>query len=278
MSLGWGGCVVVMGAIASDQVIVLVGAFAGGLGVALTLGLRVVRSEALLARTRLELEQAMLAAERARIARDMHDILGHSLTAIAVKADLTERLLKVDVGRAAVEVGDIRDVSRQALADLRATTSGLREVSLGGEIAAARAVMVAVGIELRAPARLGPLPDEDATVLGYVVREAVTNVARHADATWCSIEVTGVGVTIRDNGRGLGERAAGSGLTGLAERVNAAGGTLSVTEREGGGVVVLARLGTVAEPEAAAVRDACDRLGKTHPAERPTHLTASRSA
>ena len=176
-----------------------------------------------------------VAAERERIGRDLHDILGHSLTTIAVKADLAERLTGRDPGAAAAQVRELATVARQALKDVRATAAGMREVRLASEIAAARSVLTAAGVEPRTPVALPPLDDADSELLGYAVREAITNVVRHAGATSCTIEADRGGVRIADNGGGFDRgRGGGNGLTGLRERAERAGAAFDVqTSPEG---------------------------------------------
>ncbi len=169
-----------------------------------------------------------VAAERERIGRDLHDILGHSLTTIAVKADLAQRLVGRSDEAARAEIGSLAEVARQALADVRATASGMREVRLAAEVASARSVLDAAGVECRTPSALPVLDDARSEACGYVVREAVTNVVRHAGARVCTIEADERSVTITDDGRGMPGDAARSGLRGLAERVVASGGVLDV--------------------------------------------------
>lgn len=127
-----------VGMLTRDDVLVFFGAMAVALVLAISLSLRLARSEAALAQTRLELEQAMLAAERERIARDMHDILGQSLTAIALKGDVVDRALERNADLARTELSELRTIARSALTDLRATTTGLRTVEINTEIASAR--------------------------------------------------------------------------------------------------------------------------------------------
>lgn len=167
-------------------------------------------------------------AERERISRDLHDILGHSLTAITVKADLARRLIQKGDGRAEQEVTELGQVARQALADVRATASGMREVRLSTELASARSVLEAAGVECQTPSALPLLTDQQSEIFGYVLREAVTNVVRHAQATLCRITVDGGRLTISDDGRGLPPKAERRGLAGLAERLEAFGGSLAV--------------------------------------------------
>lgn len=180
-----------------------------------------------------------VAAERERIGRDLHDILGHSLTTIAIKADLTRRLLGRDDDAARAEVESLATVARQALGDVRATASGMREVRLATEIASARSVLAAAGVEAITPTAMPVLDDQRSELFGYVLREAVTNVVRHAEATTCTITCDDARVTISDDGRGLGGRAVrngrnGSGLAGLRTRIEEAGGTLLVESAPSG--------------------------------------------
>jgi two-component system sensor histidine kinase DesK len=215
--------------------------------------------------TRDELARAAVAAERARIGRDLHDILGHSLTAIAVKAGLARRLLDRsrdgaagDTASAATEIGDVERLAREALSDVRATAAGYRDVSLAGELAVARSVLTAAGIHAELPTAVDDVQPSGREVFGFVVREAVTNVLRHSGASRCNIELTRASVQITDDGRGPARGGArvmgadlpgvarsdgdvrGGGLRGLAERVQATGGTLTAGPLAGGGFRVLA--------------------------------------
>ena len=176
-----------------------------------------------LQRTRQELANAAVAAERTRIGRDLHDILGHSLTAIAVKAGLARRLLEQGADGAVSEIGDIERMAREALADVRATASGFREISLGSEISVAASVLRAAGIRAVLPQAVEHVDPAARQLFGYVVREAVTNVVRHSRATSCTITVGTETVEIRDDGIGAARaNPTGSGLTGLSERVREA--------------------------------------------------------
>lgn len=192
-----------------------------------------------LRRTRDELAVAAVAAERERIGRDLHDILGHSLTAIAVKAGLARRLIGRDDAAAATEIGEVEVLAREALADVRATASGFREVSLAAELAVAGSVLQAAGIAAHLPASVDDVDPTVRVLFGYVVREAVTNVVRHAHARTCTVTVGPGWVEVVDDG--IGDVApAGTGLAGLADRARAAGGTLVAGPRPGGGFRVRA--------------------------------------
>ncbi|WP_227980647.1 sensor histidine kinase [Nocardia spumae] len=177
--------------------------------------------------------------ERNRVARDVHDILGHSLTVITVKTELAQRLLESDPARAGQEMADVERLAREALAGVRDTVGGLREVTLHGEIANARTALRAAGIDADLPDP-ADLPDRKAEIFGWVLREAVTNVVRHSGARHCRVRVEGARIEIRDDGAGSAGAVFGSGLTGLGERVRAAGGVLTVDSPPDGGVLIAA--------------------------------------
>ncbi len=216
---------------------------AAGMGLATAAGMEAGAAQGRAQRAEQRVATLSVAAERERIGRDLHDILGHSLTAISIKAGLAARLVDLDPAAAKAQIAEIEQVSRQALADVRTTASGMREVRLATEIASARSVLLAAGIESRMPSALPPLSDQASELLGYVVREAVTNVVRHSRAGVCTVVVEPAAVEIRDDGRGLptGVRS-GSGLDGLRSRVETTGGTLQVGAGESGGTVVRAEL------------------------------------
>ncbi|MFI6151168.1 sensor histidine kinase [Kitasatospora sp. NPDC051170] len=172
-----------------------------------------------------EVERLASEAERNRIARDLHDLLGHSLTAITVKARLAQRLAPKDLPGAVAEMEAVETLSRQALTDVRAAVTGYREVTVAGELARARELLRAAGIVADLPTATDAVAPAQRELLGWVVREGITNVVRHARATRCTVTLTATSAEIRDDGRG-GEGTAGGGLTGLRERVAAAGGTV----------------------------------------------------
>jgi two-component system sensor histidine kinase DesK len=196
--------------------------------------------------TREQLAVAAVAAERERIGRDLHDILGHSLTAIAVKAGLARRLLGRDDAAAAVEIGDVERLAREALADVRATASGFREVSLATELAVAKVVLRAAGIQAVLPQAVDDVDPANRELFGFVVREAVTNVVRHSQAMTCIVTLGSDFVEIADDGvggrsvsdDGTGHPANGIGLSGLADRIAARGGALNAGPRPGGGFLL----------------------------------------
>jgi two-component system sensor histidine kinase DesK len=182
-----------------------------------------------------EVERLAAERERGRVARDIHDILGHSLTVITVKSELAGRLVDADPARAKAEMAEVESLARGALADVRATVTGFRGVSVSGELAAARAALAAADIALDAPATTDAVAPQYRELAGWVVREGVTNVVRHAKARRCRIRLEPGRVSVEDDGMGPGASASGTGLTGLRERVDAAGGILSVGRSELGG-------------------------------------------
>jgi two-component system sensor histidine kinase DesK len=199
---------------------------------------QVIARGADLAYAREQLAELAVVAERDRVARDMHDILGHSLTVIAVKAELALRLMSLDPGRARQEVADVERLARQSLADVRETVGGLRRVTLAGELAGARTALQAAGIDAFLPATIDDVPGGRDELYGWVVREGTTNVIRHSGATRCEIRLRPNGVEVLDDGHGADpgiHHDGGHGLRGLSERVEAAGGALSAGPRAAGG-------------------------------------------
>ena len=220
-----------------------------------------ITNEALLnqrARSRLAVSE-----ERLRFARDMHDLLGHSLSALAVKSELAERLLPRDAGRAAEEMTEVQELARKALQQVRDAVRGYREVDLPEEVGAARGVLEANGtrVEVHGVEDLR-VPRATATLVAWVVREGATNVLRHSNADVCRIgfgfeegptpAATALVVEMfNDRVRGGGD-AAGNGLTGLRERVSEAGGTLTARATGNGGFLLRVVLPGVSEPPAVA--------------------------
>lgn len=188
----------------------------------------IVRANRALADARAEVARLAAENERTRIARDLHDLLGHSLTTITVKAGLARRLAdRHDNERAATEIAEVEELSRHALADVRAAVAGHRDVTLAGEIATAREVLRAAAVVAELPASVEVVDPALSELFGWVVREGITNVVRHARASHCTITVDRNWIEIVDDGRG-GLSGAGNGLTGLRERVEAAGGTVKI--------------------------------------------------
>jgi two-component system sensor histidine kinase DesK len=187
-------------------------------------------------------EVARLAAneERLRIARDLHDLLGHSLSLIVLKSELAGRVADRDPAATAREVRDIESVARQALADVREAVSGYRRRVLSEELDNARSALAAAAVDAVVRTSGSPLPDPVDGLFGWAVREGVTNVVRHAGAGRCTIEVSRdaghASLEIRDDGTGgVGTQVLGSGLSGLTERVTAAGGHVTAGPAPDGG-------------------------------------------
>ncbi len=181
-------------------------------------------------------ENAELAVEneRTRFARDLHDIFGHSLTVITVKAELAQRLLDVDPERARAELADLERLSRDALSDVRRAVEGYRDLTLPGELTRARTALAAAGIEARLPHAIDEVPSELRELFAWSVREGVTNVLRHSHASTCTIEIDARHVEVRDDGHGTGASAPGSGITGLTERAAAVDAVVSARDLQPG--------------------------------------------
>ncbi|MDX6364168.1 MAG: two-component system, NarL family, sensor histidine kinase DesK [Streptomyces sp.] len=223
-----------------------------------------------------ELARRAVEKERLRFSRDLHDLLGHTLSVIVVKSEAARRLAHRDLTAALVQITDIESVGRQALTEIREAVTGYREGSLATELDRARSALSAAGVEPVVRQSGTPLGPQTEALLGWVVREAVTNVLRHSDATRCGITVDGtperVRLRITDNGtdrrvgngtgnsgtgtstgsgHGHGSGTAyghivdgigGTGLKGLTERLATAGGSLGAGPGPRGGFVVTAEL------------------------------------
>jgi two-component system, NarL family, sensor histidine kinase DesK len=197
------------------------------LGVALTTGtVRIVEDRT--DERRQHQDQLALMAERDRVARDVHDVLGHSLTVVTVKAELAQRLVSVDPARAQAELAEIQVLTRQALAEIRSTVAGLRIVRLTNELESAATALAGAGIAAHLPDDAGVVDPRHRPVLAWALRESVTNVVRHSHANTCRVEVGANWLTVADDGRGLDGQPEGGGLRGLRDRVMAAGGTVAV--------------------------------------------------
>jgi two-component system sensor histidine kinase DesK len=195
-----------------------------------------LRANAALREARAELAERAVADERLRFARDLHDLLGHDLSLIALKAELAGKLLPERADAAAGEIGDIRELTRSALTQVREAVDGYRRPTLPSELAGARVALEAAGIELSVEAPGEPLDPEVESVLAWAVREGATNAIRHSGARRARIVVRPGLLEIADDGRGAPvTRAGGNGLTGLRERVQSVGGTVEAGAGPGGG-------------------------------------------
>lgn len=197
----------------------------------------VIRANAQLRAAREQLAELAVTAERERMARDLHDVLGHSLTTITVKAGLARRLLEGgEQERAAAEVSDVERLGRQALAEVRSTVAANRVASLGRELAGAREALRAAGIEAELPVAIDDVPAERQQVFAHVVREGVTNAIRHSGASRLAVRLTPVSVEVLDDGVGSpAGTPAGHGISGLTERLAAIGGWLDAGPLPDGG-------------------------------------------
>ena len=204
-----------------------------------------------LIRTTIELRQARatvahLAAneERLRLARDLHDLLGHSLSLITLKSELAGRMLPTHPEKAAQQVADIERVSRQALVDVREAVTGYRRPRLAAELAGTQVALTAAGVVARFPqdVPLDGVPEESESALAWALREAVTNVVRHSGADRCAVDLVRretldgptLELSVEDNGSGGTATIPGNGLTGLTERLEKAGGALETTATKHG--------------------------------------------
>jgi two-component system sensor histidine kinase DesK len=208
-----------------------------------------------------ELARLAVAEERLRFARDLHDLLGHSLSVIVVKSELAGRLTGAAPDRAAREVKDIERVAREALREVRDAVSGYRQPRLAEEVEGAREALVAAGISVDVRQAGPPLPTPVEGVLAWAVREGATNVLRHSQARQVGISLASedgaARLEIVDDGRG-GDAdvtgAAGSGLAGLRERVEARHGSVAFGHRPEGGFRLAVTLPLRPSPEQAAAR------------------------
>jgi len=184
-----------------------------------------------------EIEQLAAVAERERIARDLHDVLGHTLSVIVLKAELAGRLIERDPQRAIREIADVEKTARTALSEVREAIGGYRSQGLPAEMEHARSTLQAAGVTLSCESLLPKLNAAEETVLCLAVREAVTNIVRHARATHCRMRFTTsddgfYSLLIADDGAPP-KLQEGNGLRGMRERVQSLGGRLSITAEPG---------------------------------------------
>ncbi|MBO3744552.1 sensor histidine kinase [Streptosporangiaceae bacterium NEAU-GS5] len=190
-----------------------------------------------------------VAEERLRFARDLHDLVGHQLSAIAVKSELAGRLARADAAAAGEEMGEVRTLARTALRELREAVRGYRELDLSAELGSVRGVLEAAGVDCRLHLPYRQVPETVAPVFAWVVREAVTNVLRHSTASRCDITVrfTDAAACLEVRNDGVPSDPAhdskGTGLTGMGERLKAVGGTLIARPTGSGEFVLLAEVG-----------------------------------
>jgi two-component system, NarL family, sensor histidine kinase DesK len=176
-----------------------------------------------------EIEHLAKVAERERIARDLHDVLGHTLSLITLKSELAGKLIDRDPAQAKTEIRDVEQTARQALAEVRQAIGGYRSKGLTAEIKQAKSTLETAGVKVHLQSSPIALPATQESVLALSLREAVTNVVRHAEASHCRVRLERVNghchLEVEDNGRG-GHQIEGNGLRGMRERVEALGGRL----------------------------------------------------
>jgi two-component system sensor histidine kinase DesK len=196
-----------------------------------------VRAAEQLQSTRAELAELSLGRERLRLSRDLHDLLGHSLSAVSLKGDLALRLIDDDPGAAHAEIQELTTLARDTLHQLRSVTHGTHAISLRAELDSAAWVLAAAGVEADVDGTAFELPPAVDEVLAWAVREAVTNVLRHSDASHCRLSIArndGTTVLTVSNDGARTNTTTGTGLTGLAERASSLAGSLA-TDRTSGG-------------------------------------------
>lgn len=203
------------------------------------------QADAALALSHEEVRRLGALTERERIGRDLHDLLGHTLSLVALKSELAAKLMDLDPSAACRELVDVSRVSREALKEVRSAVTGIRAAGLAAELASAHLLLeagrVLLNYELSAPA----LPADVETVLALTVREAVMNIQRHAQARRASVRVLQDGrdavLEIADDGRG-GAITPGNGLSGMRERVESVGGRLRLESTRTGGTRIEVRV------------------------------------
>ncbi|HEX5314061.1 MAG TPA: sensor histidine kinase [Gammaproteobacteria bacterium] len=189
------------------------------------------RQHCALQRSQDEVKRLATAAERERIGRDLHDLLGHTLTLISVKAELAARLAERDLPGATKEIRELEAIARDALAQVREAVGGYRAGGIAGEIVSARAALRSADVVFEVDAVAGAATLAEEGVLAMIVREAVTNIVRHAQAHHCVLcvrrEEAALVLEISDDGRG-GVRTEGNGILGMRERLRELGGSLKI--------------------------------------------------
>jgi two-component system sensor histidine kinase DesK len=182
-------------------------------------------------------------AERERIGRDLHDLLGHTLSVVALKSELARKLIDRDLDAARDEIGQVERVARDALSQVRNAVSGIRNTALAAELTAATALLEAQGLKVKCEADIVKLPHDRETALALSLREATTNIRRHSGASGVTIRVkqesAAVVIEMTDDGRG-GRIVPGNGLNGMRERLGSVGGTLFLEPNKDGGTLLRA--------------------------------------
>jgi two-component system sensor histidine kinase DesK len=199
--------------------------------------------QAALRRSEQEVSRLAKLAERERIGRDLHDLLGHTLSVVALKSELARKLIDHDIDAARREIAEVERVARDSLQQVRTAVSGIRSTELAAEIAAATALLEAQGVKVRCETENVKLPHDRETALALSLREAATNVRRHSGARGVTIrvkkEASEVVVEVVDDGRG-GRIVPGNGLNGMRERLGSVGGSLTLVPGKEGGTMLRA--------------------------------------
>lgn len=169
-------------------------------------------------------------SERERIARDVHDVLGHSLTIVNLKAELAAKLVETNTPAAQEQMRQVAQLSRQALAEVHSTVTRLRVPDLEGEILASSRALETAGIQANLPdaTTAANIAGMNSSLFSWALRETVTNIVRHSHATYATVRLNSTGLEVTDNGIGIGDAPCKSGLTGLRTRIEDAGGTLTL--------------------------------------------------
>ena len=169
-------------------------------------------------------------SERERIARDVHDVLGHSLTIVNLKAELAAKLVETNAPAAQEQMRQVAQLSRQALAEVHSTVTRLRVPDLEGEILASSRALETAGIQANLPdaTTAANIAGMNSSLFSWALRETVTNIVRHSHATYATVRLNSTGLEVTDNGIGIGDAPCKSGLTGLRTRIEDAGGTLTL--------------------------------------------------
>ncbi|GAA5069617.1 sensor histidine kinase [Lysobacter panacisoli] len=192
-----------------------------------------------------EVRRLAALAERERIGRDLHDLLGHTLSLVALKSELAGKLIERDPPAAARELGEVTRIARDALGQVRSAVTGIRAAGVASELASARLLLESDGVSFDYEFAPVSLPGEVEIVLAMTLREAVTNIQRHARARSARVRLSTEGdeavLSVEDDGRG-GAIAPGNGLSGMRERLEALGGRLRVDSAPGRGTQLLAHV------------------------------------
>lgn len=169
-------------------------------------------------------------SERERIARDVHDVLGHSLTIVNLKAELAAKLVETNAPAAQAQMRQVAQLSRQALAEVHSTVTRLRVPDLEGEVLASSRALETAGIQANLPdaTTAANIAGMNSSLFSWALRETVTNIVRHSHATYATVRLNPTGLEVIDNGIGIGDAPCKSGLTGLRTRIEDAGGTLTL--------------------------------------------------